>query len=254
MSDELRENETAEDVVDQPQSEPQEVEQPQEDPESAPQAEDTDETLTNEVPDKNAAWAAMRAENAKLKRALEDTGVDPQYLEDLRQVTQHSPEYQPSQITPDDDYDKVTGAVNQTSQVASSALREASMAKKMMREMEDRMAEMEYPELRTDPGFQQLVAERRLALEITGKRQPTVEIARSIKKQLDRYREQVVAQTTQQQQERQTAKQQATAQPQTQTSSGRSAMTDDELRHRFRKGDESAQMAVADQIIGDLFE
>jgi hypothetical protein len=256
MSDEIRENEAVEETVDQPQSEPETQETENQEPESAQSAEDTDTQLTNndDVPDKNAAWAAMRAENKRLKDALEESGVDEQYLADLRGLSRHTPDYQPTQVTPDDDYDKVTGTINQTNQVAASAYREVNQLKNTLREMEDRQAEMEYPELRTDPHFQQMVAERRLAMEIAGKRVATADIAKSVKRQLDLYREQISAQTREQVKQRQTEKQQAIAQPQTQSTQGKSSMTDEELRMRVRRGDEAAEIEMARRITQGMFE
>jgi hypothetical protein len=196
----------------------------------------------------------MRAENKRLKEALDSSGVDAQYLEELRSVTQTSPEYQPKDVTPDDDYDQVTGAVNQTSRVAATAYREVNNLKNTIREMEDRQAALEYPELNTDPMFQQRVAERRYILEVMGKKKTTSDIAREVKKELDYYRSTASAQTQEQAQQRQQEKQQAIAQPSTQSTGGRSTLTNDELRLQVRRGSEAAGIKLAESITGDLFD
>jgi len=250
MSEEEREIDAVEETADEPQSEPEVQETEQTEPESA----QADETLTTEAPEKNAAWAAMRAENKRLKEALDASGVDAQYLEDLKSVTQSSPEYQPTQVSPDDDYDRVTGAVNQTSQVAASAYREVNNLKNTIREMEDKQAEIMYPELVSDPIFQQRVAERRYVLSVMGKSKSTSEIAREVKQEVEFYRGTASAQTQKQVLQRQQEKQQATAQPSTQTSGGRSTLTSDEVRYGVRKGSEAAGIKLAESITGDLFE
>lgn len=207
-----------------------------------PENVDSQQNITNEVDDEspkdNAAWAAMRVENKRLKEALTETGVDPDYLDQINQAnsTFETP-YVGPQVTPDTDMDTVLSAVNQSHQAAQKAISEAN---RIRREMEDREAEREFPELRSDPVFQQMVAEKRLVSEVMGRKRPTLAIAREVAAVLRRREEQVGAQAQQQAKQQFAERQVAQAQPATTTSSGRSSVNDESLRQRIRKGDQGA--------------
>lgn len=243
------------------QESPAEAEQPEAEVQES--SEESENINNDEAPKQNEAWAKMRVqqreleeENAKLKSALEESGVDAEYLEQLREVSRQVPQQEPKQVnvSPDTDLSEVTGAINQTGQTAAAAFQEVQRLKQEIREREDSEALSQFPELSKDPMFEQMVAEKRLANEVMGRRVPTVEIARQVKKQLDYYRNQTQAETEQQTKERVQQKQTATAQPQTSTSGGQSSQADEELRNRVRKGDPTALTERNKDLIGDLFD
>jgi hypothetical protein len=213
------------------------------------------ETVTNEVgdiPKDNAAWAAMRTENKRLKEVLED--VDPEYLNKLRgATTPQEPMYQ--QFTPvsdDADYSEVTNRLNFTQQQAIRANEQLARMQQQMELQQDRMAEDAYPELKTDKVFQQIVAEKKLAARVLGHDKTTMEIAREVSKLLSRREEQVAVQTAQATKQEMLDKQAATAEAKGQSSAARYALDDESLRNRVRKGDSDAQTQVAKRLIADL--
>lgn len=258
MADEDREQEVVEATTSEetPTSEARETAQTEDSQESG--------NITNEVeeaPKENTAWAAQRVElkrlkeeNERMQRALDESGVDADYLRSLEEVTQGQ-QYQPNiqQVTPDSEVDQIYGAVNSASREAAQARLELQQLRNQMREQEDRLAEAEYPELKTDPAFQQLVAEKRLASEVVGKPRPTREIAREVKKLLSRRDEQVAEQARVETENRTLARQQATTEAKTETTGGSSSTTDEELRFRMRKGDRAAsEQVIKDKLLADL--
>lgn len=213
------------------------------------------ETGTNEVDDKppkdNAAWAAMRAENKRLKEAI---NVDPEYIEKLRGAVgpqEVVPQrYEP--VTGDTDYTVVTDRLNWTQQQALRANEQIARLQNQLELQQDRAAEEAFPELKTDKAFQQIVAEKKLAARVLGKDVTTTEIAREVSKLLSRREEQVVAQTAANTKQQIIEKQAATAEAKGQTSGGISSQDDESLRNRVRKGDMEAQTQVAKGLIADL--
>lgn len=219
-----------------------------------PDEQSTEKETVNEVdvPKDNAAWAAMRAENKRLKEAVAD--VDPEYLNMLRGAVGPQ-EYQQPQYTPvqdDADYTEVTSRLNWTQQQALQANHQIAKLQNQLELQQDRMAEEAYPELKTDKVFQQLVAEKKLAARVLGKDVTTSEIARGVKKLLDRREEQVAVQAAQSAKQEVIEKQAATAEARGQSSAGKPAEDDESLRIRVRKGDSDAQTQVAKGLIADL--
>jgi hypothetical protein len=195
-----------------------------------------------EVPKDNAAWAAMRVENKKLKQALEQSGADAEYLDRLKQATSLQPyvSRQPQQVTENDELPKVTGAINTTQQQVFQTHQELINLKNQIRESEDREAEMLYPDLKTDKAFNQLVSEKRLASEVLGKHRRTAEICAEVSKLLSRRDDQVKAQTRQDTEKQLLEKQRATAEIKSTSSDGRSTADDEEQRMKIRRGDMEA--------------
>jgi hypothetical protein len=214
------------------------------------------ETGENEVddtpPKDNAAWAAMRAENKRLKEATER--VDPEYLEKLRGATAPQEPYAP-QFTPvndDADYSEVTQRLNWTQQQAMSAQQQLARMQQQLELQQDRQAEEAFPELKSDKEFQQLVAEKKLAARVLGRDATTLEIARSVKKLLSRREEQVAVQTAQATKQHIIDKQAATAEGKGQASPGSQTTGDDELRQKVRMGNADAETEAARRLIADL--
>lgn len=208
-----------------------------------------------EPPKDNAAWAAMRVENKRLKEALHETGVDAEYLQQLQGVLRPQATAQPQyrQISNDADIDTVTQTINNTQQTAYATRQEIAQLRYELREREDREAETAYPELKSDPLFQQIVAEKKLAAEITGRKRPTVEIAREVKNLLSRREEQVTAQAQEQTKAQMLAKQQATMEAKSSASNGQSSYDDESLKLRARRGDRAAQeQLVKDKLLVGL--
>lgn len=210
------------------------------------------ETGENEVdtPKDNATWAAMRVENKRLKEALED--VDPEYLNRLQSAVAPQ-EYTMPQVNPlndDADYSEVTRSLNWTQQQALQSQQQIARLQNQLELQQDRMAEDAYPELKTDKVFQQLVAEKKLAARVLGKDVTTTEIARDVKRLLDRREEQVAVQAAQSAKQQVIEKQMATAEAKGQ--SGAKQVVDEDLRYRVRKGDAEAQTEVARGLIADL--
>lgn len=223
------------------------------------ESETAEETQSNEevedsTPKDNKAWAAMRVENKKLKEQLEETGVDAEYLEQLKNVTrgQDVKGPNPQAITEDTEYGTAIQGINEARQLAYQTRQELAQLKRERLEAEDREAENAYPGLKSDQLFQQMVAEKRLASEVMGRHRPTIEIAREVDKILSRRGQQVQAQATEEAERRQAEKQTATAQPQTSTSQGNSGYDSDSVRKGVRKGDRTAQTEMAKGIIADL--
>ena len=227
-------------MSEEPQTEPEEVQEEVQEPVETETTEETNDSP--KTPKDNAAWAAMRVENKKLKKALEQSGVDAEYLERLEQATSNQPAYsqQPQQVTEDDELPRVTGAINQTQQQVFQTHKELINLKNQIRESEDREAEMLYPDLKTDKVFQQLVSEKRLASEVFGKHRRTAEICAEVNKLLSRRDDQVKAQTRQETEKQMLEKQRVTAETHSISSDGHSSATDEELRTRVRKGDQEA--------------
>lgn len=264
MSEEpQRENQEVEEQTPQdiPESEVQEQEagQPQE-PEQQPSETETDASQeeTNEaeeVPKDNAAWAKMRTENKQLKQALEQSGVDAEYLEMLRQANQpFTPQpSQPQQVNEDAEYNQVTSAVNNAQQVSTQAMQRIQQLESRLEQQQDKSARDKYPDLFRNPEFEAEVAEKKLVARVMGIDRSTTEIADQVAKRFKRSIEQAKVEATQQAQHREAQKTQAVVQPQTTTSSGVSSQdTKDELRERARRGDRQAQETLAKDIIADL--
>jgi hypothetical protein len=212
------------------------------------------ETGTNEVgeaPKENAAWAAMRTENKRLKEAV---GVDPEYLKSLHGAvsSQELPNQQIPQVTGDADYTQVTQGVNWANSQAAQARRETAQLRNQLELQQDREAERAYPELKTDKGFQQVVAEKKLAARVLGHDRTTLEIADEVAKLLGRREEQVKVQAAQDTKEQILQRQVISSEPKGQTSSGKSATTNEDLRKRVRKGDTEAETEMAKGLIADL--
>lgn len=264
MSDEIRENE---DVVEQTTQDSPESEAPEQDPgqdqaqEQQPsEAEtDADQSETNEVedtPKDNAAWAKMRVENKQLKQALEQSGVDAEYLDQLRQASQPvSADYSQATTQVDDsaEYGQVTQAVNTAQSLSAQAMAEIRELKNQLENQQDMAARQKYPDLFKNPEFEAIVAEKKLVARMLGKNRTTTEIADEASRLFSKSIEKAQAQATEQAEVRQTQKTQAVAQPQTTTSAGTgTGDSKDELRMRVRRGDRDAQEAVAKNLIADL--
>lgn len=234
-------SESQEEVVDQQPTQTQE----------SPETDTGKNEVEDQPPKENAAWAAMRAENKRLKEAV---GVDPAYLNKLRSATSNEPVFaqRANPVNPDSDYEQVTNSLNWTQQQAVHANNEIANLKNQLEKQQDREAEDAYPELKTDPVFQQIVAEKKLAARVLGHDITTREIAGQVKKLLSRRESQVVAQTEAQTQQRMVAKQAAMAEPKGTTTGGSSTASSEELRQRVRKGDMSAATEVAKGLISDL--
>lgn len=242
---------TTQDVA--PTTEAQEIDQSQV---AQPVETETTAQSNEEVqpPKDNAAWAAMRVENKKLKEALHETGVDAEYLERLKGVLQ--PQQVPQgyrAVTQDDDLGAVTQSINQAQQTAYITRQEIANLRNELREREDREAEAAYPELKSDPVFQQIVAEKKLAAEITGRKRPTAEIAREVRNLLSRRDQQVSAQAQEDAKASMLAKEQATREARTSPSNGQSSYDVDALKQRARRGDRAAQeQLVKDRLLGGM--
>lgn len=235
-----------------PEQQPNEV-APQEDVEKQPETETGNNEEIDAPPKDNKAWAALRVENKQLKKAVEESGVDAEYLEQLRGINKPvevQPQYK--QITPDTDLDTVTQTINQAQHEAYQSRQEIARMRAQMEEREDLDAMQAYPRLKTDDVFQQIVAEKKLAARVLGRNRSTLEIAREVDKLLSRSEEQVALRAGEEAVARETAKRQASTEVQSNTSSGRSAYTNDELSLRARKGDRSAQVEKAKALIADL--
>lgn len=220
-----------------------------------PTEQSTEPETVNEVDDRppkdNAAWAAMRAENKRLKEAVET--VDPEYLEKLRGAVAPQEPYAPqfNPVTDDADYSEVTQRLNWTQQQALNAQQQLARMQQQLELQQDRQAEEAFPELKSDKEFQQLVAEKKLAARVLGREATTLEIARSVKKLLSRREEQVAVQTAQDTKQRIIEKQAAIAEGKGQSITNLS-QDDESLRMRVRQGDQSAQEEVAKRLIADL--
>lgn len=233
-------SESQEQVVDQPQVQPQS-------PES--------ETGTNEeseVPKDNAAWAAMRTENKRLKEAV--STIDPTYLESLRSATGYQPQMpqQVPQVTGDAEYGQVTSGVNWAASQAARANQQVQKLQQQLELQQDREAERAFPELKSDKVFQQIVAEKKLAARVLGHDRTTYEIADEVRSLLGRREEQVVAKTAQETTKQILQRQVISSEPRGQTTSGQSSQSSEDLRMRVRRGDSGAQTEVAKGIIADL--
>jgi hypothetical protein len=264
MADKLENQSSQESDADNPMSEVTEQEPGQvQEPEQQPSESET-EVKPNEVdepPKDNKAWAAMRAENKKLKTALEQSGVDAQYLETLRSATRRQvPQYDFSQpvLTSEDDMDKFTSTINATHTETQQLRSELHSMRNEIAEREDREAEMAFPHLKSDADFQALVAEKKLAYEMLRRMNPglprksTSDLAAEADRLLGRKIQQVSAVADQKAEQRLAQKQMATVEPQGTTTGGTSSAAVDEVRRRVRSGDRSAEEDMAKSLIADL--
>lgn len=237
----------------------QEVDQLQDQTQVSPESE-TGTNEESEVPKENAAWAAQRVknkqlaeENERLKQVV--SSVDPTYLESLRNATGPQQQYTPQQIpqvSGDAEYGQVTQGVNWAASQAAVANQKINKLQQQLELQQDREAERAFPELKTDKVFQQIVAEKKLAARVLGHDRTTFDIADEVRTLLGRREEQVVAKATQETKQRELQRQVISSEPKGQSSGGRSAVTDDDLRMRVRRGDSQAQTEVAKSIIADL--
>jgi hypothetical protein len=233
-------SESQEQVVDQPQTQTQ-----------VPETETVNDKA-GEVPKDNAAWAAMRTENKRLKEVIES--VDPTYLERLKGAVapQEYPQNQVPQVTGDAEYQQVTQGVNFANQQANRALQEASKLRNQLELQQDREAERAFPELKSDKVFQQIVAEKKLAARVLGHDRTTYEIAEEVSRLLGKRDEQVVARTAEETKDQMLQAKAISSEPKGQTTAGKPTGDNDELRMRVRHGDSKAEEEVAKRIIGDL--
>lgn len=213
------------------------------------------ETGTNEVgevPKDNAAWAAMRTENKRLKEAV--SNIDPAYLESLHSATGFQPTQpqQVPQVSGDAEYGQVTQGVNWAASQAARANQQVANLQRQLELQQDREAERNFPELKTDKVFQQIVAEKKLAARVLGHDRTTYEIADEVRTLLGRREEQVVAKATQDIKEQILQRQVISSEPRGKTTGGQSGQASDDLRMRVRRGDTNAQIEVAKGILGDL--
>lgn len=213
---------------------------------------DTGKNEVGEVPKDNAAWAAMRAENKRLKDAV--SSVDPAYLESLRGATSpqtYTPQPVP-QVTGDADYTQVTQSVNYANSQAARANQELSRLRNQMELQQDREAERAYPQLKTDKVFQQIVSEKKLTARVLGHDRTTLEIADEVDRLFNKRDEQVVAQTAETTKKQMLERQVISSEPRGTTSGGESSTKSEERRMKVRKGDMDAQTEVAKDLIANL--
>lgn len=213
------------------------------------------ETSTNEVseaPKDNKAWAAMRAENKRLKDAV--SNVDPKYLENLHSAVSHQPDFTQNvpQVQGDAEYGQVTQGVNWAAQQSAIANQKINKLQNQIELQQDREAERAFPELKSNKVFQQIVAEKKLVARTLGIDRTTYEIAQEVEDLLGKHEEQVVVKATQDATNKVLQRQAISSEPRGTSSGGRSAITNDDLRMKVRKGDSQAQTEVAKSIIADL--
>jgi hypothetical protein len=230
-----------------------EVDQPLE--ESEEQESPETETGKNEdgnVPKDNAAWAAMRAENKRLKESLDE--IDPEYIEKLRGATgpqnYQSPQVAP--VTEDADYSDVTNRVNWTQNQVVQARQENAQLRQLLELQQDTQAEDAYPELKTDKQFQQIVAEKKLAARVLGHDRTTMQIAKEVRGLLTKRDEQTSVKAAEETKQQMIERQAATVEPKGKTSGGKSAIASEELRDKVRRGDSAAAEEMAKGLITDL--
>lgn len=233
------------------QSQDQAVDQQQDLTQETTEAE-TGQTQDGEIPKDNAAWAAMRHENKRLKEALDS--ADPAYLESLRGATspQQYVQKQTPQVTGDAEYAQVTEGVNWASRQAAQANQEIANLRNQMELQQDREAERAYPELKADKVFQQIVAEKKLAARVLGHQRTTLEIADEVSRLLGRRDAQITAKTEEVTRQRIVERQALSSEPRGQTTSGRSYQSNEDLRQRVRRGDTAAETELARGLIADL--
>lgn len=240
-------------ATDQPLSESQEPvnDQSPATPQESPET-DTGKNEVGEAPKDNAAWAKMRTENKRLRETLNT--VDPSYLASLHSAVapQDFSQQQVTQVNGDADYTQVIAGVNTAAQTAAQAKQELSRLRQQLELQQDREAEREYPALKTDKGFQQLVAEKKLAARVLGHDRTTLEIAEEVDRLLTRREEQTIAKVTADTKEQILQRQAISSEPKGQTSGGRSTVSNEELRMRVRRGDAQAQQEVAKNLIANL--
>jgi hypothetical protein len=234
------------------QSDEQVVDQPQSQEQLSPESE-TGTNEVSEVPKDNAAWAAMRTENKRLKEAVSQ--VDPVYFESLRSATGPQAQYQPPQIqevSGDAEYNQVIQGVNTANSQAARAMQELARLRTQYELQQDREAERAFPALKTDKAFQQIVSEKKLAARVLGHDRTTIEIAEEVERLFSRRDEQVAAKTVESTRKNDAQRQVISSEPRGQSTSGKQVAGSDELRSRVRRGDMGAQTEVAKNLIADL--
>jgi hypothetical protein len=235
MSEEITENVAEVEATEEATSE---VENTQQDPvetETTVTETSTDEANENLAPKDNKAWAAMRTELKRLKEAEGQSSVDAQYLKELEDIGKQ--EYQP-QVTQQQyqGMDETTRAITQANENSRRAIIEANNNR---REVEDMLAEERFPELKTDPVFKQLVAEKRLASEVMGKRKTTIVIATEVAKLLNIKQQQADLQADERAKKEQAQRQVAVTEGRTESSQGKSTYDNNEARIKIAHGDQA---------------
>jgi hypothetical protein len=235
------------------QQEPVQAQDAQPEPVEEETTASSEDTNTDTQPKDNAEWAKRRIENKRLKEAVNRSEVDQTYLDKLLGVTSpdvYSNQSQQVKFTEDTDLDTVNKTVNYALAEAASAKAEANRNR---RETEDMIAEQAYPELKSDPLFQQLVAEKRLSSEVLGHRRRTIDICREVDTLLSQRDQRAAAQAEVKTQQRMVNKQTATAEVNTSSSQGRSTFNQNELRQRIHRGDRDAlSESIKNTILADI--
>lgn len=263
MSDEQnRENEVLEEtsqadpgaeVVEEDPGQGQEPEQQPSETETDAEVDKTEESnevesSQDEPPKDNAAWAKLRTENKQLKQAMEQAGVDAEYLEMLRQANQPQQVDYSRQLADDPDYQDNTYA-----QMSARALQEVQQLKNQLEFEQDKTAREKFSEYFADPEFEALVAEKKLTARVLGKQRSTSEIAQEVARLFDRRIQVGQAQGQQAAQVRQANKAQVSAQPATTTGPTGGIDQMEQLRDRARRGDIKAQeQLVKETLLADL--
>lgn len=249
MTEEIREQEVVEQTTqDIPESETQPSET---ETEALETVEESEEPNEEQAPKANAAWAAMRLENKRLKERAAQPQVDDQYLQELNQMTGAAPQYQDQQITEETDLSQVSQSLNQ-------AQRTAYDASQRVRQLELTLEEQEmfnsFPHAKEDKLFQQLVAEKKLVSRVMGREKRYVDIAREVDSLIRKDRDQAAEVARQTEKQLNIERQAATTQTPSYSSAGNSGNDTDDLRLRARRGDRTAQEELAKRKLGDLFD
>lgn len=217
----------------------------------SPESETGKNEGSEEIPKDNAAWAAMRTENKRLKEVVD--AVDPEYLEKLRSATtpQNYPSQEVREVPEDAEYGQVTQGLNYAQQQAAQANQRINQLQAQLERQQDAQAMEAYPELKTDRVFQQIVAEKKLAARVLGNDRTTMEIAREVKNLLDRKEKQTEVATEEKVKQQQIEKQAAMAEAKGNATGGSPKDNDEALKMRVRRGDSAAQTEVAKRLIAD---
>jgi hypothetical protein len=234
--EELTENVEQVEATEEATSEVEEIQQDPVESETTDLEPSTEEQNEDTAPKDNKAWAAMRAELKRLKEAEAHSNVDADYLRELETLTGRE-QYQPPRIDPQQ-YEEMDETQRQILEAREEARRARLEVNNFRRESEDRLAEERFPELKTDPLFKQLVAEKRLVSEVMQKGKTTLQIATEVSNLLGKQRQQseLVAEESVRQQQAQKAV--ATSEGATAPSGGRSTFNDEETRQRIARGDQ----------------
>lgn len=220
-------------------SENQEPEMELEQPSETETEASYEETNESEPPKDNAAWAAMRVENKRLKEQLsQQPQVDEEYLQEARNFANATGGYyQPQAFDESSDLEQVSRAINQANQVALEA---SSRTRQLEIQLEEERMFNQFPHFKEDKLAQQLIAEKKLVSKTLGRERSYTEIAREVDKLIRRDREQVEAQVRESERQSTAQKMAATTQTPSYTSTG---IGDDResLRMRARRGDVKAQ-------------